>query len=637
LAGFIGWLFLQAVGKTSFIFKADHPSFLHYRRERKPVIYAFWHNNQVFLAYAHRNEKIRIMVSQSKDGEYIAQVMGWMGLTAIRGSSSRGGEQALREMIRSLEEGKQVGFTPDGPRGPLQTVHGGIVSAAKSTNLPIVPTAVWARRKISFNSWDKFFIPLPFNSIVVAHGQPFHVSPSQSLEEAQNIIREELNKIQSQAEKNGQLLPSYFSSILAEHLHFFYSLLSLLLTPFLIIFPFIFGFKRSFGYIKERFVIGEKIPQVSKKRIWLHAASVGEWQALLPLLKKLKTVSDLSIVITTSSPEARKIAAAQEPSIPVRLLPLDLNIFMRKWIKQIKPACAVLVETELWPSLIACLNDETVPIVVVNGRLSGKSTRHWLMIKPFIQRTLMMVSKFYVRSALDKERFLKLGAPLDRVKVTGNMKYDNLNYDSSVQKEKIKTQLVGSSPTSVLIGGSTWPGEESIFLKFLKDDKYSAWKVIIAPRKLERCDEIRQMFEKENINVTLWTDIKKNETWQTRLLLVNTLGELKNIYPAADLAFVGGSLIPHGGQNPLEPAGMGIPVTFGFSMDNFNEEKEALVKCGAAKEISSIENASLVWDELIENGQLSQMGNKGRECVRQLQGASQLNFENLTQSLGLQP
>src|SRR5262249_40523842 len=157
---------------------------LELRRERKPIVYCFWHNAQVYLAYAHRNEHVKIIVSQSKDGEYIAQVMNRLGLIPVRGSTSRGGEQALREVCDFLKEGSQAGFTPDGPSGPLQTVHGGAVMAAQMSGAPIVPVAYASRRRIVFNSWDKFVVPLPFSKIVVAHGEPFTLPEGMPLEEA---------------------------------------------------------------------------------------------------------------------------------------------------------------------------------------------------------------------------------------------------------------------------------------------------------------------------------------------------------------------------------------------------------------------------------------------------------------------
>jgi lysophospholipid acyltransferase (LPLAT)-like uncharacterized protein len=214
LAGLAGSLYLHFVGATSYIRKLDDPNYLALRRGKQSRIYALWHNTQVFLAYAHRAEGASVMVSQSKDGEYIAQIMQRMKLHAVRGSSSRGGGGALREMIRLVEEGGRVGFTPDGPKGPPQTIHGGVVEAARATGRPIVPTSIASGLKLVFSkSWDKFFVPLPFSRIVVAHGKPFFIDKDLPLEEGKTCVREELNRIRDRAIQTLEDAPSYLSGL----------------------------------------------------------------------------------------------------------------------------------------------------------------------------------------------------------------------------------------------------------------------------------------------------------------------------------------------------------------------------------------------------------------------------------------
>ena len=217
LTGWIGLLYLHLVGATSYIRKMDDPDYLACRRAKKSVIYALWHNTQVFLAYAHRGEQASVMVSQSKDGEYIAQIMQRLKLQPVRGSTSRGGGAALREMIHRVQDGGQVGFTPDGPKGPLQTVHGGVVEAARATGRPIIPVSIASRRKIVFKkSWDQFFVPLPFSHIAVAHGKPLFIDADMPLEEAKTLIREELNRIRDRALRAVEEAPSFLSTFLAD-------------------------------------------------------------------------------------------------------------------------------------------------------------------------------------------------------------------------------------------------------------------------------------------------------------------------------------------------------------------------------------------------------------------------------------
>jgi len=220
LAGWLGACYLHVVGKTSTIQPLDDPDYLTCRKERQPLVYALWHNTQAFLAYAHRGEQASVMVSQSTDGEYIAQVMKRLGLRAVRGSGSRGGGSALREMIHRVQGGGQVGVTPDGPKGPLQTIHGGVIEVARATGRPIIPVSISSRRKVVFaKSWDQFIVPLPFSHIVVAHGKPFFIEPELSLADAQSRVRDALNGIRDAALRALEAAPSYLSSRLANILY----------------------------------------------------------------------------------------------------------------------------------------------------------------------------------------------------------------------------------------------------------------------------------------------------------------------------------------------------------------------------------------------------------------------------------
>jgi len=214
LAGWVGSLYLHLVGATSHIRKLDDPDYRVCRDEKQSLVYALWHNTQVFLAYAHRGQMASVMVSQSKDGEYIAQIMKRLRLQPVRGSTSRGGGSALREMIHRVQEGGQVGFTPDGPKGPLQTIHGGVVEVARATGRPIIPTSISSRRKFVFTkSWDQFFMPLPFSHIVVAHGKPLYIAKDLPLEEAKTMVRDELNRIRDRALQALEEAPSYLSTL----------------------------------------------------------------------------------------------------------------------------------------------------------------------------------------------------------------------------------------------------------------------------------------------------------------------------------------------------------------------------------------------------------------------------------------
>jgi lysophospholipid acyltransferase (LPLAT)-like uncharacterized protein len=198
-ASIIGWFYISLVGTTSRLLARDHPEFTSLDDSGGPFVYVFWHRVQFFLAYPHRRENLAILVSLSRDGELIARTLHRFGLATIRGSSSHGGIQALSDMIETLKNGMRVAVTPDGPRGPLWTVHPGAALAALKTDLPIVPVACAARRALVFKSWDEYIVPLPFNRIGLVHGKPLRLDPLLPVEDHCARIRQSLDAVMKEA------------------------------------------------------------------------------------------------------------------------------------------------------------------------------------------------------------------------------------------------------------------------------------------------------------------------------------------------------------------------------------------------------------------------------------------------------
>lgn len=194
-------LYLWFVGKTSKILWVGKDHVEKFESLDKNVVYAFWHGRQVPFAYTHRGCKACVLVSQSKDGDYIAEVMRLIGMKAARGSSSRGALRGLKALLDAAQEGYHVGFTPDGPRGPFHEVKPGVLHAAQSLGFPIIPIANGMRFALTFRNWDEFLIPLPFNRIAVVHGPPIFVGPQDSLEEKSKELKEALNKVTDQADE----------------------------------------------------------------------------------------------------------------------------------------------------------------------------------------------------------------------------------------------------------------------------------------------------------------------------------------------------------------------------------------------------------------------------------------------------
>ncbi|MFH0948848.1 MAG: lysophospholipid acyltransferase family protein [Elusimicrobiota bacterium] len=196
----VGVFYIWLVGKTSKIIVKNSQGYEKLSEEKKPVIYALWHGRQIPLVWSHRKKNIQILVSQSKDGEYISRITGKFGLGTVRGSSSKGGANALVGMIKKGKEGFSLAWTPDGPRGPLREVHPGVILAAQKTGLPIIPLASSAKRKYIVRHWDEFHIPYPFNKIAICHGEPIYISESDDVQKKCFELKKAIDDITTTAD-----------------------------------------------------------------------------------------------------------------------------------------------------------------------------------------------------------------------------------------------------------------------------------------------------------------------------------------------------------------------------------------------------------------------------------------------------
>jgi len=636
IVSWIGTLFLYLVGKTSFLTVWDNPIHLGQRRKKESFIYAFWHNMQVYMAYAHRHEAINVMVSRSKDGEYIAQVMKKVGLNPIRGSSSRGGDQALRELIEVLEKGGQAAFTPDGPRGPLYQVQGGVVFAAKTARVPIVPMALISSHQIEFASWDHFILPYPFGKAVLVRGRPFRIAPHMDEAEAKELVRTALNQVRENALHHEFLRKSWFSCFVGRLGFLLYNVFLLLLLPLLIPVLFIRYGKRSFYGMAERLGKGVSDESSGEERLWLHAASVGEWRALKPLYEELKQASELNIIITVSTPEAKKMIRQELPACSVSLLPLDLPWIMSSFVRKMNPAAVIVLETEIWPNFFQALKKRSVPLFLVNARLSEKSVVWWSYGKWVLSFVLKAVSHFFVRSEEDGQRFRQLETPANRISVGGNLKYDSIQVVGRSERQKEREATFGPRKGTIFVAGSTWEGEEKILLEVFQEMN-SSLGLILAPRHLHRLASVQKLLKPYSRAWTLWSEVKKQKSWTTDLMLVDTLGDLPQLYRTADIAFVGGSLSRHGGQNPLEPASACLPVLFGPHMENFLMEASLLKSGGAAVTINTKEDLKAqIIDFLTHTDSWQAKGEAAGAFIRSQQGVSRRITKNLLEQLGME-
>lgn len=329
---------------------------------------------------------------------------------------------------------------------------------------------------------------------------------------------------------------------------------------------------QSFGFLP----IEEIGPVAGKNCIWLHAASVGEIVAASPIIKEMRrSFPDkpvlVSVVTATGYAMAKRIITDADSII---FFPLDLPLISYGVVKRIRPSVFLMVETELWPNFLRAMARFSIPVMMVNGRISDKSVERYRYLGSVLKGMLDTVDKFCMQSNIDAQYVIRLGADPERVVVTGNTKFDQ-NYTSVTPEEKrlMFEQLSFEETSPVLVAGSTHKGEEDIILSALKKvrGRFPHLKLVIAPRDIMRVEELISLASSFGFVAVRRTELAQTHRKNHDIVLLDTIGELGKIYSVGTLVYVGGSLVAHGGHNILEPAAHGKPILVGPHMFNFKD------------------------------------------------------------------
>jgi len=369
-------------------------------------------------------------------------------------------------------------------------------------------------------------------------------------------------------------------------------------------------------------------------RIWLHAASVGEVGAAAAVIEALAAVRpDCEFVLSTATVTGQDVAAEKLPQKVTRIYaPFDFIPLVRKALSLVNPDILVLVETEIWPNLLSESRRRGVSTALVNGRISQRSIRRYLMIRPLMQAVLAHIDAFSMISSADAERIRSIGAAKERVRVAGNAKYDRLLRQARAEQARAiaeRFNLSGTEP--VWVAGSTRGREGEIVLsvyeKLLPD--FPDALLILAPRHIERSREIQSLAARRGLACQLRTDLEKPGVIRSApVLILDTIGELQSVYSIARVVFCGGSLVPLGGQNMLEAAVWGKPVLYGPSMEDFQDAKDLLDKTGGGIQVADgPELARLVARFFQHPAQAAQVGRLARQAVLRHQGAARKHAE----------
>lgn len=412
-----------------------------------------------------------------------------------------------------------------------------------------------------------------------------------------------------------------------------YSIVLYLLAPLVVFRLFWLGFRNPDYRSRwtERFGFPDKIIS-HDKMIWLHAVSVGEVQAARPLVNALlEEYPDFRILITTMTPTgADCVRQYFADTVEHFYLPYDLPMSVKRFLSIIDPIILIVMETELWPNLFHYCQENNVPVVVVNARMSERSAKAYRRLSSLTQSTLKNISLIIAQGQKDAERLIALGADREKVKVTGNLKFDiNFPHSVSEQAQAIRRYLSVNRP--VWIAASTHEGEERIILdSFAKIlEKQSRCLLVIVPRHPERSPAIKTLCNRRNLKVLCKTENAVCDE-SIQVFILDTLGELPMYYAAADVAFVGGSFTEIGGHNMLEPASLGVPVIMGPHVFNFQEISQLLLDERAAWKVSCANELSSRVCGLLDDANLRHnTGERGRNIVLKNRG----NVENVMKLL----
>ncbi len=376
---------------------------------------------------------------------------------------------------------------------------------------------------------------------------------------------------------------------------------------------------------------------------WVHASSVGEVLTAKALVNEINgTFPGYDIVVTTFTDTGFSVAKKNFKEKEIFYFPLDLSWIVKKVFNNIKPTCIILIELEIWPNFLITATQQGIPVVVMNGRISERSVKAYKALS-FVSRNFARAltsphNLYCARTNADVESFHELGITDDRIPKTGTMKYDNI---STQQDETITNRFVRlfniENDCPVIVGGSTHEGEEAALLRVYKTlrQEISNLRLILAPRHIERTKDVAKLIKDMGLSCIQKTHLDKGGIPNNEaVILIDTVGDLAKIYPLASCVFVGKSLFANGGQNVMEPAGMGVPVVCGPNMHNFKEEMQLLLDSQAVKVVNDEQGLLNTIQDFLENPKAAkEMGQRAKKVIIENKGATKRNVSILKNHL----
>ena len=428
----------------------------------------------------------------------------------------------------------------------------------------------------------------------------------------------------------------------------FYSFALIIISPLIVFYLYILRGKKNQGYrahFKERFgFVSKSLFTTKTKPLVFHCASVGEVLAATPLIKALQKVHpNLNILITCNTPTGREQILSQfKNTVACSYLPIDFPFATARFLKRIKPQALCILETELWPNLMAISHKKNIPVLVINARLSEKSQQGYQKVAKLTHIIMRSITVLASHNKTDATRFIELGLEASKSHVTGSIKFDITPSEEQLAKVLNLKQLYNSNEDNnderfVWVAGSTHPVEHELVLlahqELLKKQPNAL--LIIAPRHPEQFDKVAELLTQSPLS---FSRRSQNSYNNEQILLADTLGELQCLYGAANVSFIGGSLIRRGGHNPLESAAFSVGVITGPHTYNFDHVYPELTKLKGAVMVDSNDELAKQLITFSQNTKACQtLGIKAAQCVAKNQGAIQKTLNIINQYLEPKP
>lgn len=628
--------YVRFIKRTSQV-SEDPPGFIAKHLPDAPFIIAMWHGQGLLLPFIRPRDdiKVAIMVAKHIDGDIVHASVAPFGMTTIRGAGAgrkgkdKGGYAALRECMMALRNETTIALTADMPPGPARRAGLGIVTLSKLSGRAILPIAVVTKRYVKLNTWSGFTIYLPFSKMVMACGKEVRLSrhaDADELEAARQFLEDELNETTARAYRvagtkergiaaKGEP-PAYDTKLKA------YMYLTRWFQPAA---PLLLRYRESKGK-EEKSSIPERMGHASAERpegnlIWIHAASVGEATAVFHLIERLRDERpDVHILLTTGTVTSARLARRRLPNGVIhQFVPLDAPDFMTRFFDHWQPATVILTESEIWPNMIREARIRHIRLLLVNGRMSPKSFRRWRKqmrtANPLFSSLDLVVAQ-NDRYAVSFERLGSIN-----VIAGGNLKMDAPPPPIAEPAVKELKEAIGKRP--VFLAASTHPGEDEIIgdVHVALKKEFPDLLTIIVPRHPDRGKEICAMLEGKGLVAGRRANQQAPRSKQD-IYVADTIGELGMFYAQVPAAFIGGSLVPHGGQNPIEAVIHDCVVLTGPNVHNFKEAYDALLDADACIEVANGEELARRAAALINDANAcNDYKARARETVEGMRGA----------------